>query len=239
MKTVSSVRRFSLPLPLAGEGRFDSLSRLRERAGERASGAGWDHNACAVHPLSLTLSPKEAVAKGQFHPLSSFPRKREARSVTSKRPSLDSRFRGNDDPFATVFKGERGKEKGFSLLEILVAFAIAAMALGLLYQIMGSNARQVGDLVDHERAMLLAESLLSVQATVPEAGLNETGQAAGYAWQIESHPYATPGQQTSLNPVPLHEVRVTVHWGEGAGRQFVLTSLRPQARPMPQWAMPS
>jgi hypothetical protein len=38
--------------------RFFSLSRLRERAGERASGAGWHNNVCAAHPLSLTLSPK-------------------------------------------------------------------------------------------------------------------------------------------------------------------------------------
>jgi len=128
-------------------------------------------------------------------------------------------------------RGERGKEKGFSLLEILVAFAIAAMALGLLYQIMGSNARQVGGMVDQERAMLLAESLLDIQRAVPEAGLNETGQAAGYMWQIESRPYPTPAEQSAPNAVPLHEVRVTVQWGEG--RQFTLTSVRPQARPLP------
>jgi len=180
MKAVSSVRRFSLPLLLAGEGGGEG----RPQAG---SGAGWNINACAAHSLSLTLAPR----------------------------------------------GKSGKEKGFSLLEILVAFAIAAMALGLLYQIMGSNARQVGSLVDHERAMLLAESLLDVQRAVPEAGLNETGQAAGYTWQIESHPYPTPAQQSAPNAVPLHEVRVTVQWGEGAGRQFTLTSVRPQARPLP------
>ncbi|MDR0274984.1 MAG: type II secretion system GspH family protein [Burkholderiaceae bacterium] len=136
-------------------------------------------------------------------------------------------------------KGDtRGKERGFSLLEILVAFAIAAMALGLLYQIMGSNARQVGDLAERERAVLLAESLLDIQRAVPEAGLNESGQAAGYVWQIDSRPYPTPVQQAAPNVPPLHEVRVTVQWGEGAGRQFTLASLRPQARPLPPGVAP-
>jgi len=131
------------------------------------------------------------------------------------------------------------KARGFSLLEILVAFAIAAMALSLIYEIMGNNARQVGALTDHERAMLLAESLLDAQTTVPEAGLRETGQAAGYAWQIDSRPFPTPVQQSVLGAVPLHEVRVIVQWGgESGDRQFTLTSLRPQARPLPQGMRP-
>jgi general secretion pathway protein I len=127
--------------------------------------------------------------------------------------------------------------RGFSLLEILVAFAIAAMALTLIYQIMGSNARQVGDLGAQEGAMLLAQSLMDVQTVVPEAGLHDSGQSAGYAWQIDSRPYPTPVQQSVPNAVPLHEVRVIVQWGDDGGRQFTLTSLRPQARNLPQGMM--
>ena len=78
------------------------------------------------------------------------------------------------------------RARGFSLLEILVAFAIAAMALGMLYRVTGNNARQAGGLAQHERAMLLAESLLAAHETVPPQGLNESDQAAGYAWQLRS-----------------------------------------------------
>jgi len=124
-------------------------------------------------------------------------------------------------------------QRGFSLLEVLVAFAIAALALGMLYQVMGSNASQAGSLGQHERAMLLAESLLAAYDAVPAQGLNEGAQAAGYGWQVSSRPYPTPADNAPQAP-HLHEVLVSVQWLDGtATRTFSLTTLRPEQRPMP------
>ncbi len=121
------------------------------------------------------------------------------------------------------------RARGFSLLEILVAFAIAAMALGMLYRVMGNNARQVGGLAGHERAMLLAESLLAAHQTVPPQGVNEADQAAGYGWQIASRPYPTPASNANPQAPRLHELHVAVHWQDGAApRSFELTTLRPE-----------
>ena len=128
----------------------------------------------------------------------------------------------------------RSSQLGFSLLEILVAFAIAALALGMLYRVTGNNARQAGGLAQHERAMLLAESLLAAHDTVPPQGLNESDQAAGYAWQVQSHPYPTPANSASPQAARLHEVVVDVAWSDGtAQRSFELTSLRPERKPRP------
>ena len=86
----------------------------------------------------------------------------------------------------------RRRLKGFSLLEILVAFAIMAIALGMLYRVMGNNARQTGQLTSQERAMTLAQSLLAAYQIVPPEGIRATGETAGYSWAAESTPYATP-----------------------------------------------
>ena len=131
-----------------------------------------------------------------------------------------------------------GRQRGFSLLEILVAFAIAAMALGMLYRVTGNNARQAGGLAQHERAMLLAESLLAAHDTVPPQGLNESDQAAGYAWQLRSQPYPTPAN-SAPQAARLHEVQVSVHWLDGnAPRSFELASLRPERLAVPGRAPP-
>lgn len=132
----------------------------------------------------------------------------------------------------------RRAQAGFSLLEVLVAFAIAAMALGLIYQVMGGNARQAGGLSQHERAMTLAESLLAAQETVPEQGVDESAQAAGLSWHVSSRPYPTPANSVPQAP-RLHEVVVNVQWLDGTSvRDFALTSLRPERRPQPGAAAP-
>ncbi len=131
-------------------------------------------------------------------------------------------------------RGEGARQRGFSLLEILVAFAIAAMALGLLYQVSGNNARQAGGLLQHERAMVLAQSLLAAHETVPARGLDERGEGAGYGWYVHSRPYPTPAGNAAPQAARLHELRIDVRWHDGtAERSFELSSLRPERRPQP------
>lgn len=125
-----------------------------------------------------------------------------------------------------------GHQKGLSLIEILVAFSIMAMALGVLYRATGGSVRSVSVIESTQRAASLAQSLLALRDAVPAAGWSDSGETAGFAWSIRSTPYAT--SVTQPNVPPLHEVVVEIQWSDaGAERMFSVVTLRPERKPLP------
>ncbi len=126
----------------------------------------------------------------------------------------------------------RRRQDGFSLLELLVAFVIMAFSLGMLYQASGGTVRSLGDTEQHLRATMLAQSVLNSRDSVPQAGWNESGESAGFAWRVSSIPFRTA---TSDAKAPsLQQVEIVIGWNDRNGpRQLELSTLLPQARPAP------
>lgn len=125
----------------------------------------------------------------------------------------------------------RATQHGFTLLELLVAFAIMAMSLGMLYRATGAGARNVGDMERHQKAVVLAQSLLALRDSVGEQGWNEVGESAGYRWRISSAPYPV-GAENPAVPM-LHEISIAVFWSDAdRQRQLDVNTLLPQRKPL-------
>ncbi|MDV7399945.1 type II secretion system protein, partial [Arthrospira platensis SPKY1] len=74
-----------------------------------------------------------------------------------------------------VAMSRRIRQHGFSLLEVLVAFAILSISLGAILQVFATGLRNAGMADDYTRATLYAESILAAigREASPGAGVRE------------------------------------------------------------------
>lgn len=130
------------------------------------------------------------------------------------------------------------RNRGLSLLELLVAMAILAMALGLLYRVDAGVVRGVAELQAHQRATQLAQSFIDARDAVPVAGWSEDGQSEEFAWSVRSQALPRPAGLLESTPL-LHRVEFIVRWtGPNGERELALATLLPQESPPPAGRLP-
>lgn len=126
----------------------------------------------------------------------------------------------------------RRTQAGYTLLEVIVAFAVLAVALTLLLGALSGGTRQVRWSADAGRAALLAQSQLD-QIGVGE--VLQPGRTAGeledgrYRWSLEVAPHVDPGTSAPRDGFAprLLRLQLTMQWGEGGPReQLQLSTLR-------------
>src|SRR6056297_2038575 len=84
---------------------------------------------------------------------------------------------------------ERDAQRGFSLLEMVVAMAILGLALGALYQASSAATRNVRTDERYAYAAELARSLVADSAIVPAEGLRNQGETgSGFRWELRAEP---------------------------------------------------
>jgi prepilin-type N-terminal cleavage/methylation domain-containing protein len=128
----------------------------------------------------------------------------------------------------------RGRGRGFTLLEVLVALLCFALVFGILAQIMRTGLRQSAAAEEAALAGLLARSQLArVGVELPLAPGEVEGEAEGMRWRVATR-LAEPLAEES--DIATWRIDVTIAWGE-AGQELTLTTLRlgppPAAGPGP------
>ncbi len=138
---------------------------------------------------------------------------------------------------ARRFRGRGSHSHGFSLLEVLVAFTLFSVALGVMMQIF-SRGVNGASLADHyAKAAMYAESKLAAMGL--EEALKE-GTTSGkfdddYAWQVTVKPYVDPAprDQQALDFEKQHfsqlyeiETRVTFASDDRKERVVTLSTLQ-------------
>ena len=102
------------------------------------------------------------------------------------------------------------QQRGFTLLEVIVAVVIAALCLGALSQVFATGVRAAGTSSDYMRAMTLAQSLLAgvgVEKATSDGSESGTSSDGRLTWTVTISPEPTDEAENPIKP-PLELKRV-------------------------------
>ena len=130
------------------------------------------------------------------------------------RPSPPAKRRGPRVP------GRRSR--GFTLLEVLVAFTVLALVAVPALQVVGANLRTIDVGAQYAQASSIARSVLDELRVVRAVGPTEpasfgvvAGEGVEYQWRLSYEPYVDEMLGADSRGRPELEIAtVTVSWGE-------------------------
>jgi general secretion pathway protein I len=124
--------------------------------------------------------------------------------------------------------GRRATAAGFTLLEVLVALAIVALALAVLLPTLSESLVTGRSAAAELAATVEAETLLArVGADIPLVDSVLSGEDGGLAWTIEIGPWAAGDPARLSGGLAAHRVVVSVTWpGRLRPRTLRLDTLR-------------
>jgi len=113
----------------------------------------------------------------------------------------------------------RRRQRGFTLLEVLVAFIVFVLIFSAVLEALGMAMRNTRRSAEVSEAALWAQSKLDALGTIEEL---EDGSDSGefnarYRWQLDvskQEVARTDGLSADSFPVELYRVDLTVSWGD-------------------------
>jgi general secretion pathway protein I len=129
---------------------------------------------------------------------------------SSARRSRSKRVAIPDSPFATS-----RAQRGFSLLEVIAAIMLLAIAFTALMKVAGASINLTQNAAEHSEAALWARSLLD-SAFVGESlqpGTRTGRFDANFRWQLQVTPWDQAGVAAPAAPLHLYQLDLDVRWG--------------------------
>jgi general secretion pathway protein I len=120
--------------------------------------------------------------------------------------------------------------RGFTLLEILVAFVVLAAGAGILYRTFSTGLNNVDAVSGYSEAIALAEAKLSavgLEHALAEGDEQGTSEDRRFDWRVTVAPYTPPdGSADPAADVSAHvllRATVTVSWNQRGYQKRSLT----------------
>lgn len=114
------------------------------------------------------------------------------------------------------------KNKGFTLLEVIIAVAIMGISMVLIMQLFSGGLRLGKTSGDYTAAVIHAREKMEEMLISPEAGAGEFDNK--YKWQSEVSSYSTAEKKDSK----LIRISVKVSWQENKALELVTLKAAPE-----------
>lgn len=129
------------------------------------------------------------------------------------------------------------RRAGFTLLEVLVALAIAAMAFAAIYRGTGQSLHGLERSRLKAQAAMLGQSLLSSATWADDLAPMSTGEDGPLRWEMRFTPGALQPEATDaavpVAPIPVTDVHLAVY-AQGEDPPLWETTLPLLSRPQPR-----
>ena len=115
-----------------------------------------------------------------------------------------------------------GRSRGFTLLELLLAFVVFALSFATVLEILSGSMRNTVRARHYSEAALTAQSLMDqVGLEIPlEAGQEIEGESGEYEWELQIYPYVDTGENPhsvelgELTGIELLQIDLRISWGQ-------------------------